>query len=82
MLKQKCIRLVREKLTIFPCGQFTPTESLLNAVLKMYFVTRSTLAFTRNLQKCNSDYDVSATKNAAQQQMAAAKSNAGATENT
>jgi len=41
--------------------------------MKMHFVTRLKLAFTRNLQKCNSDFDVSATKNAAQQQMAAAK---------
>jgi len=39
----------------------------------MYFVLRSKLAFTRNLQKCNSDFDVSATKNAAQQQIAAEK---------
>jgi len=32
------------------------TESLLNAVFKMRSVTRSKLAFTRNLLKCTSDF--------------------------
>jgi len=32
------------------------TESLLNAVLKIYFVMRSKLAFMRNLLTCKSDF--------------------------
>jgi len=40
-------------------------DSLFNAVFLKYYVMRSKLAFTRNLQKCNSDFDVSVAKNAA-----------------
>jgi len=40
-----------EKLAILPYA-----ELLLNAVFKIYFGTRSKLAFTRNLQKCNSEF--------------------------
>jgi len=48
-LKQKCIRLVREKLTVFPYGQYIIQNRYLFLFLKMYFVTRSKFAFTRNL---------------------------------
>ena len=56
-LKHKCIPLVREKINNISVWIINiSTESLLNAVFKMYFVTRSRLAFTRNLLKCNIDF--------------------------
>jgi len=33
-----------------------PIELLLNVVFKMYYITRSTLEFMRNMLKCNSDF--------------------------
>jgi len=56
---EKRIRLVCEKLTIFPYRQCTSlTDSLFNVVLKIYFVTRLKLAFTRNLQKYNTEFTI------------------------
>jgi len=56
--KEKRIRLVCEKFIIFPLFHTDniSTESLLNAVLKMYFVMRSKLAFTKNMLTFNSDF--------------------------
>jgi len=53
---EKRIRLVCEKLTIFPYGQCILTDSLFNVVLKIHFVTRVKLTFTRNLQKHNIEF--------------------------
>jgi len=51
-------------LTVFPFGRIS-VELLFNAVFKnIYLVMRSKLAFMGNLPKCNSDFDMSAAKNA------------------
>ena len=52
--KQRCIQLVREKLTIFPYAQY-----IIGNVfhwLSEEIGSRSKLDFTRNLQKFNSDF--------------------------
>ena len=52
---EKCIRLVRENFLIFRYGQYVNGIAV-KCGLKMYFVTRSKLSFTRNLKKCNSNF--------------------------
>ena len=46
---EKCIRLVREKLRIFPCGQYITGNVVLLAL-----GSRSKWGLRRNVQKCNS----------------------------
>jgi len=54
-LKQKCIRLAHEKLTVFPYGHYINGIAI-KCGFKMYFLTRLKLASTRNLLKCNSGF--------------------------
>jgi len=54
IFKQKCIRLVHEKLTIFPYQHFINGIVTYSSFLK-YTLLRE-LAFTSNLLKCNSDF--------------------------
>jgi len=51
----ECILKTKMYLTAFPYKQYRPINEIV-IFLAMYFVTRSKLAFTRNLLKCNSDF--------------------------
>jgi len=54
-LKQQCIRLVCETLTVFLYTIYQQNRYIF-FFLTMYFVIRSQFAFTRNLLNCNSDF--------------------------
>jgi len=55
-LKEKCIQLMHEKFIVLPCGEYITGNVVYIFFLKMYFVTKSKLAFTRNMRKCNCDF--------------------------